>query len=293
MKTGNKLLGIAAVAVITAAALAKYAPKLRSGSSGPDKAPDPSEGFSGSDIPDDVISPFDEEAGGAFDEETEAAYSDYHDIGLDPDKQGVETVTSADDAVGIIDDLPASEDDDEAPSETEIPEPAPEAADDQDINEEDNFEEAAPAKEEIVTVSYGSYPLPAGFVVSEKHSTPSKTFFVRAGEENAPLPDNISINKGINRFSADQHEQFSHAIAEKLASQIEGAEGVEISAGAEVTLEGDVVYIFEIKEDRSVTTQYYIVGENSYVLIHETNFTGSEDVDEAAKEMALGFSWAR
>ena len=68
MKTGNKLLGIAAVAVITAAALTKYVPKLKAGAPKSEKTPDVADEPSGPDFADDVISPFDEEAEGAFSE---------------------------------------------------------------------------------------------------------------------------------------------------------------------------------------------------------------------------------
>ena len=40
-----------------------------------------------------------------------------------------------------------------------------------------------------------------------------------------------------------------------------------------------------------VTRQFYIVGDQRYCLIHLTNFTGSEQADDAARAMADSFVW--
>lgn len=59
------------------------------------------------------------------------------------------------------------------------------------------------------------------------------------------------------------------------------------------TQQGYPVYIFTIDEEETgvVTKQYYIVGDYQYCLIHLTNFSGSENADQAAQAMADSFLW--
>ena len=74
--------------------------------------------------------------------------------------------------------------------------------------------------------------------------------------------------------------------------QIGEDEDVEVNANGSNTENGDVVYTFNIKEaDGIETTQYYIVGDYKYILIQETVFEKSDDIDNVAKDIANSFSW--
>lgn len=137
----------------------------------------------------------------------------------------------------------------------------------------------------------GSYTVPEGWVLAEDYSTSEKLFYVEEGHENDELPDNISINVGTNRYSADEHTAFRDAIVQQLLRQLEGIEA-ELTGDGSHTEQGDVVYTFTITESDVVTRQYYIVGDYRYCLIHLTCFTGSESVYDAAQAMAGSFVWA-
>ena len=141
--------------------------------------------------------------------------------------------------------------------------------------------------------AFGSYLVPQGWVEAETFSTEDKFFYVREGEEEAEAPDNISINIGKNRYAAQDHLAFRKAIMAQLLRQTGGAEGVSVTGAGSQTDNGDILYQFTIAEEESgiVTTQYYIVGEYQFCLIHETNFTQSEEVDEVAKEIVNSFVW--
>lgn len=141
--------------------------------------------------------------------------------------------------------------------------------------------------------AFGSYLVPQGWVEAETFSTEDKFFYVREGEEEAEAPDNISINVGKNRYAAQDHLAFRKAIMAQLLRQTGGAEGVSVTGAGSQTDNGDILYQFTIAEEESgiVTTQYYIVGEYQFCLIHETNFTQSEEVDEVAKEIVNSFVW--
>ncbi len=136
----------------------------------------------------------------------------------------------------------------------------------------------------------GSYTVPAGWVKAEKCYTPDKTFYVEKGHENDEMPDNISIEIGTNKYSADEHENFRDAIVRQLTMQLQGVDATLTGDGT-YTEQGDVLYIFTISEEDTVTKQYYIVGDHQYCLIHLTNFTGSESASAAAQAMADSFVW--
>lgn len=136
----------------------------------------------------------------------------------------------------------------------------------------------------------GTYTVPDGWVRLERYSTSDKIFYAQEGHEDDDLPDNISIEVGTNRYSADEHMQFRDAIMRQLAAQLQDLDAGLIGEGA-FTEQEYVVYIFTIREEDAVTKQYYIVDDRRFCLIHVTNFTGSESVYEAAQVMADSFVW--
>lgn len=136
----------------------------------------------------------------------------------------------------------------------------------------------------------GSWTVPEGWVKAEQYSTEDKIFYVEEGHEEDEQPDNISVEVGTNRYSAEEHEQFRDAIVRQLAVQA-AAFGAELTGEGTFTEQEDVLYIFTISEEDVVTKQFYIVGDKRYCLIHLTSFTGSESAEEAAQAMADSFVW--
>lgn len=152
------------------------------------------------------------------------------------------------------------------------------------------FERSYSSDDEHETDFPGSYTVPDGWVKLEKYSTKDKLFYVEEGRENDELPDNISVEIGTNRYSADEHEKFRDAIVRQLTMQIQGLDA-ELTGSGTFTAQEDVLYIFTISEKDVVTRQFYIVGDQRYCLIHLTNYTGSEQADDAARAMADSFAW--
>lgn len=136
----------------------------------------------------------------------------------------------------------------------------------------------------------GSYTVPEGWVKSENYSTDEKFFYVKEGCEEDALPDNISINVGVNRYSSEEHAQFREAILQQLLMQLKGIDA-ELTGNGSNTEQGYVLYTFSIDEGDVVTTQYYIVKDYGYCLVHLTNYSGSESTDEAAKTIVDSFIW--
>lgn len=138
----------------------------------------------------------------------------------------------------------------------------------------------------------GDYIVPEGWVKSEEYSNTRQIFYVEEGKEDSTQPDNISINVGENKYSAEEHTKFKDAILRQIMMQIQGQD-VELDGTGTHTEQDYVVYIFTIKEKASgiVTKQYYIVDDYRFCLIQLTNFTGSETVDTAAQQMVDSFVW--
>lgn len=140
---------------------------------------------------------------------------------------------------------------------------------------------------------FGSYELPEGWVEAEKYSSENQFFYVREGQAEDERPDNIAVTTGKNRYEESEHEQFRDAIMTQIMQQIDGEEGIELTGNGSYTEKDYVVYTFTVTETDPavVTTQYYIVGDYKYCLVHETNFTGDSDVDRVAKHISDSFVW--
>lgn len=147
-------------------------------------------------------------------------------------------------------------------------------------------------QENIYEKDFGTYEVTDGWVESETHSSDSKFFYVLDGTDNDETPNNISINVGTNRYSIEEHEQFKEAILKQLYSQV-SSYNATVTASGSTTDNNYIVYTFIIyeKETDVTTTQYYIVGDYKYVLIHETVFDDSKEADEVAKKIVNSFKW--
>lgn len=153
---------------------------------------------------------------------------------------------------------------------------------------ENNLEEKTYSK------SFGQYKVPSNWIESKTHSTNSKFFYVLSGHDNDARPNNISINKGTNKYSENEHDKFKTAIMQQLSMQIGKRDDVTIKANGSTTDNGYILYTFVIYDESSntTTTQYYIVGDYKYILVHETVFDEySSDVDETAKRIVNTFIW--
>lgn len=143
----------------------------------------------------------------------------------------------------------------------------------------------------LIEKDFGTYEIPADWIESEAHSTNNKFFYVKEGQENDNRPNNISVNESTNKYAASEHEKFRMAILNQLSMQIGGDENVELNANGSNTKNGYVVYTFSIKDQDNTTTQYYIVGDYKYILVHETTYGDSTETDSAAQKIIDTFKW--
>ena len=144
-----------------------------------------------------------------------------------------------------------------------------------------------------INKDFGSYSISESWTEVKAQSSSNKYFYVLKGQENNEKPNNISINAGKNYYAKADHEKFKNSILNQLSMQITGKEGIEINADGSTTENGEIVYTFIIKDTKNntITTQYYIVGDYKYVLIHETVFGESKETDDVAKNIVSSFRW--
>lgn len=143
------------------------------------------------------------------------------------------------------------------------------------------------------TKDFGSYTVAKTWPENSEHSSNSKFFYAKEGTEDDSRPNNISINVGTNKYSSEEHMKFKDAILRQLSMQIGNSKGTTLNANGSNTENGYVVYTFIInnESDNSITTQYYIVGDYKFALVHETTFGDPDECDKVAKDIVDSFKW--
>ena len=145
--------------------------------------------------------------------------------------------------------------------------------------------------EKYIKSNYGSFELPKGLEKNKEHSTRIKQFYVLEEDKEKSKPNNISINGGTTPYSKDNHMAFRQDVLKQIGNQSAGRV-VNINGNRTNTKNGDTLYIFTMKESGSTTTQYYIVGDKKYFLVHETTFDDdTEKIDQKTKEIVDSFKW--
>lgn len=145
------------------------------------------------------------------------------------------------------------------------------------------------------TKSFGTYTVPTGWIESTKYSTSGKFFYVADGTEDQQLPNNISVNMGTNKYSADDHILFRQAIVNQLVMQL--PKDTQLNGSGSFTANDYVLYTFTFSITENDTTlnatQYYIVGDKKYVMVYESVYDGNtEEVDAIAKNIVDTFQWS-
>lgn len=164
-------------------------------------------------------------------------------------------------------------------------------------NTENDFEESEITDENgtTYTKSFGSYTVPTGWIESDIYSTKNKFFYVAEGTEEQEHPNNVSINMGTNRYSAEDHIQFRQAILNQLVAQL--PKGTALNGSGSFTANDYVLYTFTFSFTENGTTfnatQYYIVGDYKFVMVYETAFNdNTEETDKIAKNIVDTFKWS-
>lgn len=180
----------------------------------------------------------------------------------------------------------------DSPSEADL-QAEPEATNEPIILDGEQSMDTSMGEGTLIETDYGSYVLPDGWYEFDQISTPEKLFYLKEGISTESVISNISIECGENKYAKDDHLEFRTALVQQLGEQASAAD-MQMTAGGSYTAAGDVLYVFTISDDESSTVQYYIIGDNRYVLIHVTDLMDEKipDVNAIAASIADSFTWA-
>lgn len=140
--------------------------------------------------------------------------------------------------------------------------------------------------------SFGTYSLPEHWMFAPEHSTDEKFFYIKDVEPATKYPTNISVEYGTNKYPVDDPDSFKRAILSQLSMQV--GKNEIVTGNGSYTEQGYPLYTFGIESPTSTTTQYYIVGDYQYILIHLTDFQDPniQDATSAANHIVDSFRWA-
>jgi hypothetical protein len=146
--------------------------------------------------------------------------------------------------------------------------------------------------DELFATQFGTFSVPSGWVKNKEHSTDSKPFFVPRSYNGSGVPNNISVEYGTNHYNKDKVTDFGAAILKQLSDQTKGQLTGEITSSGTTAESGGSILTYKFSMQDRECTQYYIVGDQCYVMVYETNMDGSEDCDQAAEEIVNTFQLA-
>lgn len=181
-----------------------------------------------------------------------------------------------------------------SPSEPEVSIVSEEDTPDAAEEGTDENAEATTEEEAEYTKDFGTYRVSANWVENDTYSSQGKYFYFPEGvdAQAQTKANNISIHQGTNKYALEDHMQFKTAITSQLAQQV--PKDVLVNGYGFTSENGDIVYAFEIDDPSGIkTTQYYIVGDYKFILVHETTWDdATEEADAVAKAMVESFTWA-
>lgn len=143
----------------------------------------------------------------------------------------------------------------------------------------------------VYQTEYGQFEIPSGWVKNDEHSTDDKPFFVPESYDGNGVPDNISVEYGTNHYTKEQGAEFGRAILRQLNSQVGSELNGSITSSGSTTEAGDPLLTFNIPLQDRNCTQYYIMGDQCYVMVYETNIDDSASCDSAARKIVNSFEW--
>jgi hypothetical protein len=143
----------------------------------------------------------------------------------------------------------------------------------------------------IINLEKGSFTLTNGWKQYSVPAMGSKAFFVEGSYDGKGVPDNISVEHGHNFYEKEDGASFGRAILIQLQRQTARSLVGSITSGGITSEKGEPVLFFSFDTSDSHVNHYYVCGDHEYYFIFETNFTGSEECSEVAKNIMNTFEW--
>ena len=158
-------------------------------------------------------------------------------------------------------------------------------------------EEEEDEEEGVYEKDFGTYVIEnEDWVEVEEHSDPPYYFsYCVEGNEDEAMPNNIAVFYDENDYSEDEHEDFRDGILASLGAQAQGLEGVTITSAGTTSANDIIVYRFELQSSENLTVQWYLVGDEEYVMVSACIWDEDEASEDGIMEVAQGivdsFEW--
>ncbi|MDR3295427.1 MAG: copper amine oxidase N-terminal domain-containing protein [Clostridiales Family XIII bacterium] len=147
--------------------------------------------------------------------------------------------------------------------------------------------------------SFGTYIVSNDWPESPELSRNDQYFYVKAGTGVSGDGSRISVESGRNKYSKDDSSAFRDAIHRQLLREVASDPNAASLFGGETafTEKGYPLCIFTVEYAKlNITSrQYYILGDNKYILVQETDHhdKNAPDIDEATYTILNSFEWPK
>ncbi len=155
-----------------------------------------------------------------------------------------------------------------------------------------------PSSNRQLTKRFGSFDMAEGWTeVPEHSSAPFYFTYVYAGTAEYEYPNNITVYASVCDYKQDESVKFKQDILTSLNQQAsEKKDDVEIDDSSIITGSGVTVLCFHLTKETNRTIQYYILGEEQYVMVSVSIYDEEQaklDQSEAtALSIVNSFVWS-
>lgn len=145
----------------------------------------------------------------------------------------------------------------------------------------------------IYSKSFGEYQVSKSLIEIKDSKSDNKFFYLKKADKDNLTPNNISVSSGKTDYPIEESDNLKYSILNNLSTQLNNRKDVTITSDGSITANSYILYTFSIyeKNNNITTTQYYIIGNYKYVLIQQTSFERSDEMDKYAYEIVDSFKW--
>jgi hypothetical protein len=146
--------------------------------------------------------------------------------------------------------------------------------------------------------SFGTYSTIAGWSESAALSQNDRYYYLKNGGTQTGDVSNICVESGRHRYAEADAQTFRETTYRRLLKQVANdSDAGFLSGNGGFTAKGYTLYTFTIEYENIDKTErmHYIIGDNKYILITETDYhdESAADIKLAAKTISDSFEWAR
>ena len=145
-----------------------------------------------------------------------------------------------------------------------------------------------------VIEDFGTYTVSENWSEATELSKRDITFYLQNGTPTNKPTTNISVSVDKNKYSKEEAGGFAQAIDRQLRSQVGSLDLKSYSGNGTFTENDYPLIVMEIETEEMKTTQYYIVGDYRFVMVHLSEYHDEsiKNAEEVALNIVNSFEWA-